>query len=96
VKSPLEIQCSGKASEIYSKLKSKLGEYQAEGKLKQVSDIQFNDASLEAIATGTGFKSLIKCEDGKVSVDLDLNFLLKPMRAQIEEGIRKSIAKAIG
>lgn len=91
----MEIECPGQAGEIYSKLKRKLEEYRAQGKLAQLKDISFNDSACEALASGTGFKSKIQCCDGKVVVSLDLNFLLKPMRSQIEEGIRRSLAKAL-
>lgn len=89
----MEIQCPGQATDIYAKLKTKLADYQAQGKLQQLKDIQFDDASKSAVASGTGFKTKIQCQDGKIVLDLDLNFMLKPMRGQIEEQIRKSIAR---
>ena len=91
----MEIQCPGQASEIYLKLKTKFDDYQKQGKLSQVKDISFDDKTHQAMVSGTGFKSTIHCKDGKILVDLDLNFLLKPMRGQIEATIRKSIAKAL-
>ncbi|MEW6057767.1 MAG: polyhydroxyalkanoic acid system family protein [Bdellovibrionota bacterium] len=91
----MEIECPGQAKEIYAKLKSKISELQKQGKLGQVKEINFDDAAQEATAVGTGFKSKIQVKDGKVVVDLDLNFLLKAMRPQIEEGIRRSLSKAL-
>lgn len=89
----MEIQCQGGADEIYSKLKTKLVDYKNQGKLSQIKDIDFDDASKSALASGTGFKTRISCQDGKIVLELDLNFMLKPMRGQIEEQIRKSISK---
>lgn len=89
----MEIQCPGQAGEIYNKLKTKLADYQSQGKLQQLKDVQFDDASKTAVASGTGFKARIQCLDGKVTAELDLNFMLKPMRGQIEEQIKKSLSK---
>lgn len=91
----MEIQCSGQAVEIYQKLKTKLTDYQQQGKLSQLKDIQFDDTAKSAIASGTGFKSKIQCEDGKIVLDLDLNFMLKPMRGQIEDQIKKTISRIL-
>ena len=90
----MEIACSGHAPEIYKKIKTKLSGYLNQGKLK-LKDIVFDDRAHEALATGTGFKSKIRCRDGKVIVDLDLNFLLRPLRGQIEDGIRKNLTKVL-
>jgi hypothetical protein len=91
----MEILCKGKkAGEIYERVKSKLVHYKETGKL-QIKDVNFNDAGLEGVATGTGFKAKLKCHDEKLVVDLELNFLLKAMRGQIEEGIRTSLSKAL-
>lgn len=89
----MEIQCQGAAADIYTKLKTKLVDYKNQGKLSQIKDIDFDDSTKSAIASGTGFKTHITCHDGKIVLDLDLNFMLKPMRGQIEEQIRKSISK---
>ncbi len=91
----MEIACSGKASEIYQKLKTKLEQYKQDGKLAQVKSIEYNDLVLEALASGTGFKARIQSKDNKVVIDLDLNFMLKPMRGQIEESIKKSISRVL-
>ncbi|MBI3558693.1 MAG: polyhydroxyalkanoic acid system family protein [Deltaproteobacteria bacterium] len=91
----MEIQCNGTASEIYHKIKTKFLSYKDQGKLKSISDIAWDDAKAIALASGTGFKAKIQCRDGKVMVDLDLNFLLKAMRGQIEDGIKATISKAL-
>ena len=91
----MEIQVSGKAEELFQKLKIKLQALKDQGKLEQLKELAFNEKKFSAEAKGTGFKSEIVCKDGLVEVSLDLNFLLKPMRTQIEESIRKSILKSL-
>ncbi|MBI3543179.1 MAG: polyhydroxyalkanoic acid system family protein [Deltaproteobacteria bacterium] len=92
----MEIQCSGSANEIYTKIKTKFLDYKAQGKLQAFGNIDWDDQSCTALAKGTGFTGKIKCQDNKIVVDLDLNFLLKAMKGQIEDGIRKTVAKALG
>lgn len=89
----MEIKASGKAPELYTKLKTKFLDYKSQGKLKTISNIDWNDAACTALASGTGFKATIACKDDRVTVDLELNFLLKAMRGQIEEGIHKMVGK---
>jgi len=91
----MEIQCSGSASEIYGRIKTKFLDYKAQGKLSSISNIDWDDGGHVALASGTGFKSKIQCRDNKIVVDLELNFLLKAMRGQIEDGIRKIVTKAL-
>jgi len=93
----LEIQCPGGREEIYRKVKARLEKMRSgQGKLsQQIKSMDFDDAASEAQLSGTGFKARVKCADGRVNVDLDLNFLLKPMRGQIEEAIRKKLAEAL-
>lgn len=91
----MEIQCKGTGPEIYQKIKTKFLDYKAQGKLSQISNIEWDDKASIANASGTGFKAKIQCRDEKIVVDLDLNFLLKAMRGQIEEGIQKVVVKAL-
>lgn len=91
----MEIKVPGTGPEIYQKLKTKFLAKQAEGKLKSLGQIEWNDSSCVAKATGTGFKSTIQCKDGLVHVELDLNFLLKAMRGQIEQTIQQMVTKAL-
>ena len=87
----MEIQSSGSAAEVYSRLKTRITELRSKGKLSVIRDIKFNDSGLSAQAIGSGFEALIACVDGKVNVDLRLGLLLKPIRGQIEEGLRKRL-----
>jgi hypothetical protein len=90
----MEIQCKGTAAEIYSKVKPKLQHYKDAGKL-QIKDVDFSDSKFHAIAKGTGFKAIVQCKDGGVSVDLDLGLLLKPLRSTIEDSIRESVERVL-
>lgn len=89
----MEITTQGSAQSIYSKLKSKFEEIQAQGKFEQIKEIRYDDAACKAIASGPGFKADIQCKDGKVLVALDLNFLLKPLRGKIEEKIAQMVSR---
>lgn len=92
----MEIECPGTASEIYGKLKTKFDAFRKASNIGQyIKDVTFNDSSHSVQATGTGFKADIECRDGKIVADLNLSFLLKAIRPQIEDGIRKNIARAI-
>lgn len=90
----MEIKCSGKAQKIYEKVKPKLKVYGEQGKM-QIKEVAFDDDRYEATASGTGFKAKIQCRDDCVIVDLDLNFLLRPIRATIEDGIRQGFSKIL-
>ena len=91
----MEIQSSGAAAEVYGRLKTRITELRSKGKLSVIRDIKFNDSGLSVRATGSGFEALIACVDGKVNVDLKLGLLLKPIRGQIEEGLRKRLQDAL-
>lgn len=91
----MEIKLNGTAEQLYKKVKPKLESYCEEGKL-HFQEVEFNDDALQAHARGRGFKAKICFHDGLVQVDLDLNFLLKPLRGTIEEGICERLRKLIG
>ena len=73
----------------------RMTELHAQGKIPNLKEVTYNDSGLEALVHGTGFKGSLKCSEGKVVVALDLNFLLKPMRGQIEEMIQRALAKSL-
>ncbi len=89
----MEFECHGTAKEIYEKLKNGFEKYRSQGKLSQIQKIQFQDDVCLVCAEGTGFKSKIQCLENKIFINFDLNFLLKPMRSQIEESVRKFLNK---
>ncbi len=90
----MEIHCAESKEEIYKKIKPKLEHYKETGKW-QIKDVEFNDAALKVVAKGPGFTANVACNDGKINVDLELGFLLKPLRSTIEQGIRESFEKAL-
>ena len=91
----MEIQCQGSQSEIYSKLKTRIQDLLAQGKLAMINNVEFQDATHAAKAKGTGFEAKINCFDAKVAVELSLGLLLKPMRGKIEEGLRARLESAL-
>ncbi len=91
----MEILCQGSQSEIYTKLKARIQDLVARGKLAMINDVEFMDSTHAARAKGTGFEAKINCTEGKVLVDLSLGFLLKPMRGKIEEGLRARLESAL-
>lgn len=44
---------------------------------------------------GTGVDGKLKISDNKVDVDIDLGFLLKPMKGKIEEAITKELEDVV-
>lgn len=91
----MEIQCNGTADENFSKLKTRLADYQKSGKLDQVQNMQFDESKKIVLAKGTGFECVIACKDKKLDVKLDLNFLLKPMRGKIEDMLKAKLSEAV-
>ena len=49
----------------------------------------------EAHIARTGAKGTIKNEPGRVTVELDLNFLLSPMKEKIENRVRQELVTAL-
>jgi hypothetical protein len=91
----MEITCKGSALEIYQLFKNKIEEMQKNDRLSIVENLKFDDSTLTTIATGKGFQAKIFCLDNLLKVDLDLSFLLKPLRSQIEEKLRQKLESAL-
>jgi putative polyhydroxyalkanoate system protein len=49
----------------------------------------------ESQLKGTGFSGKITCGEGKVSIFLDLSFMLTPMKGKIEERIREELRNTL-
>jgi putative polyhydroxyalkanoate system protein len=49
----------------------------------------------ESQLKGTGFSGKITCGEGKVSILLDLSFMLSPMKGKIEERIREELRSTL-
>lgn len=91
----MEIKCSGDRREIFSKIRPKLEQYKRDGKL-QITDVQFDEAQQICTAKGTGFKAKLACADGKVTIELELGLLLKPLRSKIESELAAVIQRVVG
>ncbi len=92
----MEFQVKGTATEIYGKLKDKLGGYVTAGKLPYIKDIAWNDATCSALVTGPGFKATIECSDGLAKMNLDLNLVLRAIKGKIEAEVQKTVQKIFG
>lgn len=91
----MEFAIKGTQTEIYQKLKTRFQELKSQGRFKQVEKLSFDDHSFQATMSGTGFTAIVHCLNEKVSVDLDLAFLLKPLKGQIEQTIRQKIDEVL-
>lgn len=91
----MEIECKGSADEVYQLFKIKVEALRSQGRLQVIEQINYQDASKQANAKGTGFEAQISCRDNTIHVDLKLGLLLRPMRATIEEKLRHKIVSAI-
>ena len=52
-------------------------------------------SAYEATIKGTGASGLISCSENKVTVRVDLSFVLSPMKDRIENRIRRELASAL-
>lgn len=50
----------------------------------------------EAVFKRTGASGSISCRPDKVVVDVDLSFVLAPMKGEVETRIKNELAKALG
>ena len=62
-------------------------------KLQLQVDLSFDESKKIGVATGKGFTLTMKFFDTYCDVDLDLSFLLKPLRSKIMSKIEHQIAK---
>ncbi len=87
----------------YSKITDKKQGYEAAKKLiPEVitkfgvkADMNNDDAKNTLKAKGTGFDAKIEFTDTEAIVNLDLSFLLKPLKGKILETIEKQIKKVV-
>ena len=92
----MEFQVSGTQQELYTKLKEKLSGFVAAGKLPYVKNLDYKDAAHSVSATGSGFKVEIQCFDGRVAVAMELNLVLRALKSQIEDQVKKAVTKIYG
>jgi hypothetical protein len=80
------------ADEAYKKVKELITpEYIAKFQVK--ADIAYNDAAKTVTAKGSGFKLDLCFLEQHCDLDLDLSFLLKPLKGKILEKIEGQIKK---
>lgn len=59
------------------------------------ADVKNDDSNSSLTAKGTGFEAKIQFLEKEAVVNLDLGFLLKPLRGKILETIEKQIKKVV-
>ena len=64
-------------------------------KFKVHADIHYNESNGEIKATGKGFTLTLCFEEKDVAVDLDLSFMLKPLKKKILETIENKIKRTV-
>ena len=62
-------------------------------KFQMKIDLNFDEANKIAKATGNGFTLIISFFESYCDVDLDLSFLLKPLKSKIIEKIQSQIER---
>lgn len=80
------------ANDAYAKAKTLITPEYIE-KFQVKADINCDDAQKKLSAKGTGFKLDICFLDQHCDVDLDLSFLLKPLKSKILEMVEGQIKK---
>lgn len=68
-------------------------EYVAKFNVK--ADVETDDGKYCMVAKGKGFQLSLKFEDSYCLVDLDLSFMLKPLKGKILETIENKIKKTV-
>ena len=64
-------------------------------RFKVKADINYDDANSVVNAKGKGFELTIKFFETECEFTLDLSFMLKPLRAKIEEGVMKQVKRIV-
>ncbi len=59
------------------------------------ADVTKNDGNYSMVAKGKGFELSLKFEDSYCQVDLDLSFMLKPLKGKILETIESKIKRTV-
>ena len=64
-------------------------------KFKVHAEIHYNESAGEIKATGKGFTLTLDFGDSDVGVNLDLSFMLKPLKGKVLETIENKIKKTV-
>lgn len=78
-------------ADVYNKIKEEVGPMLEKFQVK--ADLDFKDD--EIIAKGKGFDLCLKTLEDRCTIDMKLNFLLKPLRGQILNSLEKQLKKFI-
>jgi len=88
----------------YSKLREKnkafnsikgAAESGAFNSLKVKASFEYKQSSYEIVATGKGFKLSLLFREDSVQIGLELGFLYKALRSQIESALEKELSSRI-
>ena len=87
------------ASEIYTKVKGFLTSEDGIKKFDPKVSFDFADTDLKGTAQGTGFKAVMnvasKDKGCQVNLEIDLSFLLTPLKSKVEQFIEKKLGKIL-
>lgn len=87
-------------TETYTKIKNFFGSETELAKLAPGAKAQFTDSSSSCKITGTGFSADVEIKDAsggsQVLVQVDLGFLLTPLKSKVEEVLKKKLAQHLG
>lgn len=64
-------------------------------RFKVKADINYDDSNSVVSAKGKGFTLNISFYESECEIDLDLSFMLKPLKSKILEGIEKQVKRII-
>lgn len=82
------------ASEAYEAIKSQITpETLAQWKIK--ADFDYKSDDLQIVAKGKGFELTVNFTDQAAVVDLELSFLLKPLRGKITSSLESELKKVL-
>jgi len=80
------------SEEAYQKVKTLITPEYIE-KFQVKAEINYDDAQKKVSAKGSGFTLILCFFDKHCDVDLDLSFLLKPLKSKILEKVERQIKK---
>ncbi len=87
-------------TETYAKIKNFFGSASELAKLAPGAKAQFQDNTSSCKITGTGFTADVEIKDtdggSHVVVQVDLGFLLTPLKSKVEEVLKKKLAQHLG
>lgn len=87
------------ASEIYTKVKGFLTSEDGIKKFDPKVSFDFADTDFKGTAHGTGFKAVMsvasKDKGCQVNLEIDLSFLLTPLKSKVEQFIEKKLSKIL-